>query len=55
MLLHVSAANYSHPQVATSVGDMYSVLYRSSNISSKIFIQIIVNIKYKVVLKLDKN
>ena len=27
MLPHVSAANYSHPQVSTSVEDMYSVLY----------------------------
>jgi hypothetical protein len=35
MLLHVSAANCSHLQGATSVEDMYTVLYRLSNIDSK--------------------
>jgi hypothetical protein len=43
MLQYVLAANYSQPQGAKSAEDMYSVLYRSSNMSGKIFIHISVN------------
>jgi hypothetical protein len=39
MLVHVSAANCSHPQGDTNA-DMYSMLYRLSNINGNIFIPI---------------
>jgi hypothetical protein len=35
MLLYVLAVNCSHPQGATSVEDMYSVLYRLPNANVK--------------------
>jgi hypothetical protein len=36
MLLHVSAANYSIPQWATGVKDMYRVLHKLSNTKDNI-------------------
>jgi len=38
MLLHISAANCSHLQGAASVEDMYSTLYKLSNIKGNICI-----------------
>jgi len=37
ILQHVSAVNCSHPQGATRVDDIHSVLYMLSNINGKIF------------------
>jgi hypothetical protein len=41
MLLRVSAVNYSRPEGATCVEDMYSMLYNLSNVSCKIFMHLI--------------
>ena len=57
MFLHVSAANFSHPQRATSLEDMYCMLHTLSDTNGKTFIHISV-ISYiyssiiKIVLKL---
>jgi hypothetical protein len=40
MLPHDLAANFSHPQRATDVKDMYSALYIFLDINIKIFIHV---------------
>jgi len=52
MLLHVSAANCSHPQGATGV-EMYRMLYRLSNINGKYLYILVASHKSTVFLKLN--